>query len=177
MIDFSRLIAQLNTAGIQQKQPALYQVIKSLIENLNLNNTSITDSFNTLTDGLNNTLTYGTTAWLASYKPQNTVGHIVLYLATDTGILYIFDSITQTWIQIGINNEHFLTWQDDSAILPNSRQLLAGNGISFDDSVAHQRTISSVVGHQLIPLMTGNYPPDEMGIGQFLMFLPADITH
>ena len=37
----------------------------------------------------------------------------------------------------------YLTVNDDSAVLRNSRRELAGSGISFDDSVANVRTISS----------------------------------
>jgi hypothetical protein len=37
----------------------------------------------------------------------------------------------------------FLTSEDESATLPNSRQLLAGTGITLDDSIANQLTISS----------------------------------
>lgn len=37
----------------------------------------------------------------------------------------------------------FLTHSDESATLTNSRQLLAGTGVTFDDSVANQRTINA----------------------------------
>lgn len=40
----------------------------------------------------------------------------------------------------------YLTEADETATLPNSRQLLAGSGITFDDSVAGERTISSSGG-------------------------------
>jgi hypothetical protein len=42
-----------------------------------------------------------------------------------------------------VNTLDFLTHSDESVALPNSRQLLAGTGISFDDSVANQRTVST----------------------------------
>lgn len=37
----------------------------------------------------------------------------------------------------------YLTSDDETATLPNSIQLLAGNNISFDDTVSNQRTLSS----------------------------------
>lgn len=36
-----------------------------------------------------------------------------------------------------------LTHADESAAMPNSRRLLAGTGLTFDDSVANQRTVNS----------------------------------
>lgn len=42
----------------------------------------------------------------------------------------------------GVKNARYLTSADDSALLPNSRQLLAGVGIAFDDSIFGERTIS-----------------------------------
>ena len=40
----------------------------------------------------------------------------------------------------------FLTVDDESTDFPNSRQLLAGTNISFDDTVPHQRTINATGG-------------------------------
>lgn len=42
-----------------------------------------------------------------------------------------------------ISNATFLTVNNESATFPGSRQLLAGTGISFDDSVPFQRTINA----------------------------------
>lgn len=39
-------------------------------------------------------------------------------------------------------NADFITWSDESAILPNSRNLLAGTGVTFDDTVVNQRIIN-----------------------------------
>jgi hypothetical protein len=36
----------------------------------------------------------------------------------------------------------FLTSTDESAILPNSRNVLAGTGITFDDTVPNERTLN-----------------------------------
>ncbi len=40
----------------------------------------------------------------------------------------------------------YLTETDETADLPNSRQLLAGTNVTFDDSVAGQRTVSASGG-------------------------------
>lgn len=42
-----------------------------------------------------------------------------------------------------IENLDFLTHTDESATLPNSRNLIAGTNIAFNDTVANQRTISA----------------------------------
>jgi hypothetical protein len=34
-----------------------------------------------------------------------------------------------------------LTWSDETGSLPNSRELLAGTNITFDDTVANERTV------------------------------------
>lgn len=35
----------------------------------------------------------------------------------------------------------YITWTDESILLPNSRELLPGDNIAFDDSVANERTV------------------------------------
>jgi hypothetical protein len=40
-----------------------------------------------------------------------------------------------------INDLDFLTWSDESVQLPNSRRLIAGDNVTFDDTVANQRTV------------------------------------
>ena len=40
----------------------------------------------------------------------------------------------------------YLTWEDESIKLPNSRKLEAGTGITFDDAVPNKRTINSSGG-------------------------------
>lgn len=46
----------------------------------------------------------------------------------------------------GFENLDFLTHTDESATLPNSRQLIAGTGVTFDDTVVNQRTINASGG-------------------------------
>lgn len=49
-------------------------------------------------------------------------------------------------IDTGLADADFITWTDESTLLPNSRNLLAGTGITFDDSIANERTINSSAG-------------------------------
>lgn len=51
-----------------------------------------------------------------------------------------------------------ITWTDESALFANSRQLLAGTGITFDDTVPNERTINSSGGG------SGSYIPLSLGI-------------
>lgn len=41
-----------------------------------------------------------------------------------------------------ISDKDFLTWSDESPTLPNSRNLIAGTGVTFDDTVVNERTIN-----------------------------------
>lgn len=45
----------------------------------------------------------------------------------------------------GLKNQQYLTWQDNLATLPNSKNLLAGSNITFTDT-AGKRTVSSTAG-------------------------------
>lgn len=45
-----------------------------------------------------------------------------------------------------LSNGSFITDDDESIPFPNSRQLLAGTNITFDDSVANARTINASGG-------------------------------
>lgn len=57
-----------------------------------------------------------------------------------------------------ILSSSFLTENDETADFPNSRQLLAGVGITFDDTVSNIRTISSASGNNYYdsPLTDGD---------------------
>jgi len=57
--------------------------------------------------------------------------------ATNTSIAGNSTDIT------ALEGRTYLTVEDETVVLPNSRQLLAGDGIEFDDSIASERTISS----------------------------------
>lgn len=57
------------------------------------------------------------------------------------------DAISSIPIPVtGLEDLDFLTHSDESAILPNSRQLIAGTNVSFDDTVVNQRTVNVTGG-------------------------------
>jgi hypothetical protein len=65
----------------------------------------------------------------------------------------------------------FLTINDETADFPNSRQLLAGTGITFDDTVPGARTINSAGSTSMVPMTTGAEPLEIMsnGAGEVLL--------
>lgn len=71
-----------------------------------------------------------------------------------------------------ISEATFLTTTLEVGDLPNSRQLLAGTNITFDDSVANIRTInaSGGSGDDNVVMSDGNQPPSPMddGNGNFI---------
>jgi hypothetical protein len=74
---------------------------------------------------------------------------------------------------LDLSNGNFLTHADDSLTLPNSRNLLAGTGITFDDTVANERTISSGASSSYIPMVTGAEPLEIMSDGAGHLLLVA----
>jgi hypothetical protein len=56
----------------------------------------------------------------------------------------------------GFANRTFLTEANESPYFPFSRQLLAGSGVTFDDSVTNQRTINTSSLHYDCPLSDGD---------------------
>lgn len=66
----------------------------------------------------------------------------------------------------------FLTVNDESNDFPNSRQLLAGVGVAFDDSIPNRRTINvTATGIDHVPLATGAEPLEIMSDGAGHVFL------
>lgn len=62
-----------------------------------------------------------------------------------------------------IQNQSFLTATDETLKLPNSRELLAGIGITFDDSIANERTVNAIaVDTQWSVLSDGNLIEPEL---------------
>lgn len=51
--------------------------------------------------------------------------------------------ISPSGSNVSLTNLSFITDGNEAGSLPNSRRLLAGAGIAFDDSVANERTISA----------------------------------
>lgn len=76
-----------------------------------------------------------------------------------------------------IQNSNFITWSDETLNLPNSRNLLAGSNVSFDDAVAGERTINVTSGGSLTDYVVasdGALPtpsPMDDGFGNF-MYIP-----
>lgn len=69
---------------------------------------------------------------------------------------------------------NFLTATDESLNFPNSRQLLAGLNVTFDDTVANQRTVNVAVpaaSADHVPLATGAEPLEIMSDGAGHVFL------
>lgn len=176
-LNFEELLVSLNNAGIAASQPALYQAIKNIINK----NTQFQKTYNTeqalLEQKLNNVLMFGTEADRAKFKPQVTIGNILLFYATDTGVLWVFDPSQNDWFPVGAPiDATYITWTDESARLPNSRNLVAGDGIQFDDTVPNVRTISTTGGDGLIPMCTGEYPAEIMTVGYSVMMIPYSGT-
>jgi hypothetical protein len=66
----------------------------------------------------------------------------------------------------------FLTVNDETSTFPNSRQLLAGTGVSFDDTIDNKRTINvTAVSADHVPLATGAEPLEIMSDGAGHCFL------
>lgn len=65
----------------------------------------------------------------------------------------------------------FLTVNLETENFPNSRQLLAGTGITFDDTVAGKRTIKATSSSGMVPMATGAEPLEIMsnGAGEVLL--------
>lgn len=101
-----RSLTTLNSAGISQKMPAIYQVIKNIIDVIRSIQESIVSNATNVASQVNTILTDAT----------------------------------------------FLTGSDETATYLSSRQLLAGSGISFDDTVAGQRTVNSILRSSTITL-------------------------
>lgn len=94
---------------------------------------------------------------------NNALYQTIFFLIQNTNIsrdqlIDAIETIDQGLSDIGAAS--FITVDDETAIFPNSRQLLAGPGIEFDDSVAGERTISTGAGgigtHYDSPLSDGD---------------------
>ena len=60
-----------------------------------------------------------------------------------------------------LSEADFLTHTDEALLLPNSRNLLAGTGITFDDTVDNERTINAGQQGYWSPLVLSNEPGDS----------------
>ena len=112
--DFNRLKVSLLNSKTQTENNALYQTINGLIDSLRQSRDLLTGDITNITGDISSINNSITTI-------NNTINILLGALASLT----------------------YITVDDESADLPNSRQLLAGLGITFDDTVANQRTINS----------------------------------
>lgn len=112
MIDPTRLYSALLNSGLQNKDPALYQVIYQLIGAI-------------------------------SKLKLETLG-------------------SSSSSSSSIRNSTYITGNNETGSLPNSRQLLAGLGISFDDTVVGRRTINSSGGSYWAPLTDGDLDETDL---------------
>lgn len=106
--------------------------------------------FSSLVTSLDNSRTQ-----LTNYSLYQTI----LFLIKNTGRArdLIVDDIDTINEQISeILAASFLTVNLETNDFPNSRQLLAGFGITFDDTVSGQRTINTTGGYYDSPLTDGN---------------------
>lgn len=102
---------------------------------------------------------YGTNAERLAFVPDPAVGiqPIYIWYETDTGNTYVYYT---SWVLLAGSGGgasaslDFLTHSDETASLPNSRQLLAGTNVTFDDSVAGERTIDVTASAGLVLLAT-----------------------
>ena len=77
----------------------------------------------------------------------------------------VLEDINSLQVDLGsILAATFLTVNDESGAFANSRQLLAGTGITFDDTIPNRRTISSSGGGNYYdsPLTDGNVDETDL---------------
>lgn len=144
LVDFANLVVGLNKTGLNVSNQPLYQVIKDLIDKSQQSIAQLNSIF------------------------QSFVGDI--NIDDNADLQAILNQIST--INAILQDSTFLVTLDESNNLPNSRRLLAGAGILFDDTVPFERTISSTgSGSSFIPMVNGNEPPELMsnGAGDLLL--------
>lgn len=72
-------------------------------------------------------------------------------------------------IEVPTSTATFLTENDETAILPGSRQLLAGDNIDFDDSTPGQRTVSGSPDVSAAQAWTADASTDQFPDGQMVV--------
>lgn len=153
MIKLARLKSQLNTSGVQNTNPALYQVIIQLIEflqkillELEGEVTTTGTSSTTGLAALAALITLIKNSDLLTHSDESVDFPNSRELLAGTGITFDDATPNQRTIDssaVDLTSFDFLTHSDESATLINSRQLLAGTGVTFDDTIANARTINS----------------------------------
>lgn len=186
-VDFSSLSSILNTTKLQKDNPALYQLLAAMIARSNeLKGAIVTQVINPSSGG-------GPGSGDVVGTPPSTDNAIAKYdgisgkliqnstaIVEDDGRISNVtdptnaqDVATKAYadgIDADIRAEDFLTWSNEAATLPNSRRLVAGDRITFDDSVANVRTISADNEDDYVVMSDGADPPSPMndGNGNFI---------
>ena len=77
----------------------------------------------------------------------------------------------------GLATQSYITVNNDSATLPNSRQLLAGLNVTFDDTIINQRTINvDIDAGYWTPLTDGDEDETDLIFANgdaIMMFIPT----
>lgn len=148
MSNTQSLLTILNTTNLQKSDNRLYQVLKNLIENL--------------------------------LKEEQTTTAIAAVISGGTGITQLTGDVTagpgtgSVVATVLALASQVLSSADITAFFPNSRELLAGTNITFDDTVPNERTISSTGGGSSsdhVLMGDGATPPSPMTIGNQFMYV------
>ena len=106
-------------------------------------------------------------------QKDNALFQVINQLIDFLRIISISASTNSTAIagNFASKNSDFLTWSDQASSLPNSRNLIAGSGITFDDTIINERTIASVGGAEWSVLTNGSieYPELIFADGDVIM--------
>ncbi len=152
----NKLMTVLNTSGLQQTNPPLYQLLKELIGAILQNATGVIE------------ITGGGGGGPINNNPFVTWNNALAALP-NSRLIVAGDNITLDLTTFGeilisaLLDQEFLTASDETATLPNSRELLAGTGITFDDTVPNERTINAdAVDTQWSVLTNGDVDNPEL---------------
>lgn len=192
-VDFSRLLPILNNTRTQKEtkeSKALYQVLYELIKNSqSLKDAVQTQVINQISGGggggggggIGDVTGPGASTDNAIARFHGGTGKIIqnsIPLVEDDGRISTVtdptgaqDAATKAYVDV-LAGQDFLTHSDESAALPNSRELLAGTNITFDDTVANERTVNAVAGADYVVMSDGGVPPQPMTIGANFVYIP-----
>lgn len=143
--NFNDLLTHLSNSKLQTSNPPLYNCLWQLLQRLT----------KTITDQATNI--------------NEVVGLIDDIGATIT-VIEEFDNALQNLIWL-LGEAIPTDPSTATLVLPNAKQLLAGTGITFDDSVANERTINASVAGGVLPMVNGAEPPELMsnGVGDLII--------
>lgn len=136
-----RLESQLLKTGLAKDNPSLFQVIDTIIKAIKQFEGNVTTQITTITGGTTSSLVDKT--FIVDTTEPTLINS--KRLVAGTNISFIEGIGTKTIVASAAafpSGLDYLTHGDESVDLPASRQLLAGTGILFDDTVANRRTVS-----------------------------------